>query len=238
MTFRMQITLVVVLGLMTGLIGFCYAYPLVRVTGYQLTVDGQIVGTGAECVFADTSRNNLFRQSLDDYSEAILADHPELSSVTCRISLTGELVCDGKRKTPIALVSLSEVFGVSGRGELLPLSMCEGGSSLPLITGARAENVAPFSITESRDVFEALKICKLLRSEYPRLHSVVSEISVGAGCSPTIHLRTSSVRIIIGYGNYNAKLLVLTRLLDRIRTMPANELDLRFGRSVVARDLT
>lgn len=234
----MQIILVVVLGLVTGFIGFCYAYPLVRVTGYQLTVDGRTVGTGAECISADTTLDNLFRQSLDDYSDAIIADHPELSSVTCRISLTGEVVCEGKRKRPIALVSLPEVFGVSGRGELLPLSMCEGDATLPLITGARAKNVVPFSVTASRDVFEALEICKLLRSEYQRLYSVVSEINIGAGCSPTLHLRTSSARIIIGYGNYHAKLLVLSRLLDRIRTMPANELDLRFGRSVVARDLT
>jgi hypothetical protein len=238
MTFRGQIIAAIVLGLIAGLVGFCYAYPLVRVTGYRLTVDDETVGTGAEYVFADTARDNLFRQSLDDYAEAILEDHPELSSVTCRISLDGEIVCDGSRKKPIAFISLPEVFGVSGRGEILPLDMCEDVAHIPIITGFRAEDATPFETISSREVHEALEICKLLRTNYRHLESEISEIDVGPGCPPTLHLRTSGVRIIIGYSNYDEKLHVLMRLIDRIRTMPANVLDLRFGRSVVASDLT
>jgi hypothetical protein len=235
---RVQIILSVVLGLMAGFMAFCHFYPLIRVSGYRLVANGATIGTGAGNLFADTSDTNFFRQPLADYSAALLEHHPEFSSVNCRMNIWGEVVCEGVNKKPIAIVCLPEVYGLSCLGEILPLNKSRQTPFVPLVTGVRLKSVEPFTIASSPELQEALRICRLLRSDYSRIGDAISEIDFGSCDSPVLYFRNSDVRVIVGRGNYHQKLAGLDLLLNRLEGLPAGELDLRYGRSVVARDLT
>ncbi len=238
MTLRVQIILSVVLGLMAGFMVFCHFYPLIRVSGYRLVANGTTIGTGAENLFADTSDTNFFRQPLADCSAALLGHHAEFSSVNCRMNIWGEVVCEGDSKNPIAIVCLPEVYGLSSLGEILPLNESGETPFLPLVTGVRLKGVEPFTIVSSPELQEALRICRLLRSDYSSICDAISEIDFGSCDSPVLYFRNSDVRVIIGRGNYHQKLANLDLLLNRLEGLPAGELDLRYGRSVVARHLT
>jgi hypothetical protein len=237
-TLRVQIILSVVLGLMAGFIVFCHFYPLIRVSGYRLVANGSTIDTGAENLSADTSDANFFRQPLADYSTALLGHHPEFSSVNCRMNIWGEVVCEGVSKKPIAIVCLPQVYGLSCLGEILPFSESGETPFLPLVTGVRLKSVEPFTIVSSPELQEALRICRLLRSDYSRIGAAISEIDFGSCDSPLLYFRNSDVRVILGRGNYRQKLASLDLLLNRLEGLPAGELDLRYGRSVIARDLT
>ncbi len=238
MTLRKQIILIAILGPAAGFACFCYCYPLVKVSGYCLVVDGVTVGNGAASVHADTADVNFFRQPLQDYAEALLAEYPEFASVNCRMGLRGEVICDGVRKKPIAVVSMPEVFGMSERGELLPLNLCDVGHPLPLITGIKPQQAEAYSLVSSAKLREAVKICRILSSGYSRIRAELSQIDLASCDSPVMYFRDSNIRVIVGYGDYRQKLHNLNLILDKLRTLPAGELDLRFGRSIVVRDLT
>jgi hypothetical protein len=238
MTLRTQIILSIALGLAAGFIGFCHLYPLMNVSGYLLEIDGEPVGTDARDLLADTMRTNFFRQPLGEYAQALLSEHPELASVKCRMNLKGEVICEGERKRPVAIVCLPEAYGLSSRGEILPLAPGDIMDGLPLVTGVKVPEIEPFAFVSSAELKEALKICDLLRSEYTRIGKAVSQIHFDADRPPVLHFRNTDVRVVIGYGNYRQKLLNLDLILDRLDRLPANELDLRFGRSIIARDLT
>ena len=234
----MQIILSVILGLIAGFMAFCHFYPLIRVSGYRLVANEITIGTGADCLFADTSDTNFFRQPLSDYSAALLGHHTQFSAVNCRMNIWGEVVCEGISKKPIAIVCLPEVYGLSSLGEILPLNESRETPFLPLVTGVRLKGAEPFTIVSSPELLEALRICRLLRSDYSRIGEAISEIDFGSLDSPVLYFRNSSVRVIVGRGNYYQKLAGLDLLLNRLERLPARELDLRYGRSVVARDLT
>lgn len=238
MTFRRQVILATILGLAAGFICFCHFYPLLQVSGYRLEIEGVAVGVGADLLSADTMRTNFFRQPLCDYSEALLNEHPEFASVNCRMSLKGEVVCEGRRKKPIAIACLPEAYGLTARGELVPLVAGDNLADLPLVTGVRIRDIEPFSLVSSPELQEALKICELLRAKYARISDEISQIDFTSHHSPILYFRNMDVRVIIGRGDYSRKLLHLDMILNRLDEMPAKELDLRYGRSIVARDLT
>jgi hypothetical protein len=238
MTLRIQVVLSVVLAVSAGFLVYCHFYPLLQVSGYRVLVDGAGVATGDEDLFANTPEKNFFRQPLRDFSRALLARHPDFSAVNCHMNIRGEVVCEGVRKKPLAIVCVPEAYGLSAMGELLPLSSCGDVSHLPLVTGVRIEDVEPYKAVTSEDLHEALRLCKLLYSTYDCIGNAISEIDFGSGNSPVLHFRDSDIRVIVGRGSYRQKLSALDMLLDRLEGLPAGELDLRFGRSVVARDLT
>ena len=237
MTLRKQIVLLTTLGLVVGFISFCYFYPLFYVTGYRIIIDGAEREVDIDSLFGAEREINLFRQPLRSYAETLLRGMPELSSVTCRINLSGEVVCKGVPKRPIVLVCLPEVYGLSEQGDILPLSSCDKMSDLPLISGIHLKNVRPFYPVSSPKLLEALEICRLIRKRFPDLSDAISQIDFKPDEAPVLYFRNSDVTVIVGRGNYKEKLSRLALVLDRLDRLPAHELDLRFGISIVARKL-
>jgi len=216
---------------------FCYFYPLITVSGYCMTIDGKPVEVAFPKLLDSRADSNLFRQPLDEYSAALLSNMPELESVTCRIDLSGRVVCSGERKSPIALLCLPEMYGVSSRCELLPLKTCSDVSRYPLLTGINIKNVREFKRTTSENLNEAVAMCKLLENEFPKLSGTISQIDFASDEAPVLVMRASGKRIVIGHGNIEKKLTYLNLIVDRLQKAPAREFDLRYGRSIIARDM-
>lgn len=227
----------VLLSLTAVFAAFCYFYPLFTVTGYQMIIDGKKVDADFTKLFDSKVDSNLFRQPLDEYSRALLHRMPELKSVTCHIDLSGRVVCKGERKSPIAVICLPEMYGVSSRCELLPIQTCGDVSRYPLLTGISVSKVREFKRTSSSNLTEAVAMCKILETEYPKLGGVISQIDFASADSPVIVMRKTGKRIVIGRGNIEEKLSYLNLIFDRLQNAPAEEFDLRYGRSIIARDM-
>ncbi|MBU1318933.1 MAG: hypothetical protein KKG33_01400 [candidate division Zixibacteria bacterium] len=238
MNTRVRIVIAITVSLSAGFFGFCYFYPLLTVTGHRMMVCDKDVDIDFATLLDTTADVNLFRQPLQDYSEALLSRLPELSSVTCRIDLAGKVVCRGERKLPIALICLPETYGISSRCELLPFRQCGDVEALPLVTGIKIEKVESYAPVPSPKLKEALRFCKLLHNRYPELCSAISQIDFESSDAPVLILRNSETRIIIGCGDLDEKLSCLNLILDRLKNAPAGEFDMQYGRSIVARDLT
>jgi len=230
--------IVIALSLSAGFFGFCYFYPLLTVTGHRMMVCDKDIDIDFATLLDTTADVNLFRQPLQDYSDALLSRLPELSSVTCRIDLAGKVVCRGERKLPIVLICLPETYGISVRGEILPLEECGDIAALPLVTGIKIEKVESYVPVPSPKLKEALRFCRLLHRQYPELCSAISQIDFASSDAPILILRDSETRIIIGFGDLDEKLSCLNLIIDRLKNAPAGEFDMQYGRSIVARYLT
>lgn len=202
-----------------------------------MTVDGKEVDVDLSELVDANADSNLFRQPLDEFSKALLHKMPALKSVTCRIDLSGRVVCNGERKSPIALICLPEMYGVSSRCELLPLKTCGDVSKYPLLTGIDVAHVREFKCAASGGLAEAVALCKLLEDDFPKLSRAVSQIDFASDESPVIVMRESGKRVVIGHGNIEEKLSYLSLIADRLQMAPEREFDLRYGRSIIARDI-
>ncbi len=238
MTRIKQRAVAVTVALVSAFCIFVYFYPLVTVHARLFIVDDAQIEVDFERLIDDADERNYFRQPLAQYSAALLAMNPRLNEVHCRLSLSGSVICTGERKKPAALISLPDLHGLSSRGELIPYRDCADVSDLLVITGIQLDDTPPYTTVSSDEVREALSICLTMKSEFPKLHDAISEIDMSSPESPILYMRNSNSRVIVGKGEYNLKLGRLYAIISHGSLPSGAEIDLRFGRSVVAKRLT
>ena len=236
MTRRTQIALFALIAV--AACGACglYFFPLVNVTGYQFKVVSTSELFEVPWLVDSTSAANLFRQPLEDMSQALLDSFPEFSEVNCRINLSREVVCECSTKKPIALICLPQVCGLTSRCEIIPLQNCGDVESLIIITGLELDCVRDFEPVMSTELHRAISICDLLNTHFPNLNNMISQMDFGSNSAPVLYFRDSNVRAVIGMGNYEEKFRYLSGMIELLPFVPVSDLDFRFGRSVVARD--
>ena len=238
MTRIKQKSITAVIAIMSAFGMFIYFYPLVTVHARLFVIDDTQVEVDFERLIDDVEERNFFRQPLAQYSAALLAMNPRLSAVRCRLSLSGNVICTGERKVPTALISLPDMHGLSSRGELIPYSDCDDVSDLLVITGIRLDETPMYTTVSSDEIREALRICITIKYEFPKLHDAISEIDMSSSENPILYMRNSNSRVIVGRGEYNLKLMRLSTIINNGNFPLGAEIDLRFGRSVVAKRLT
>ncbi len=217
---------------------FVYFYPLLKVQARVFFVDDAQVEVDFDQLVSDSSEQNYFKQPLAQYSAALLAMNPQLDEVRCRMTLSGDVICEGKRKKPAALIALPDLYGLSSRGELIPFSDCDGASDLLVITGIRLDKSTPYTVMMSDDIRVALRVCITIKSDFPGLYGAISEIDMSSPEGPVLYMRYSDSRVIVGRGEYKSKLRRLGAIMAYGNLPSGAEIDLRFGRSVVAKRLT
>jgi hypothetical protein len=233
-----QRSIAAIVALVSAFCIFVYFYPLVTVHARLFVVDDAQIEVDFERLIDDADERNFFRQPLAQYSAALLAMNPQLNEVHCRLSLSGNVICTGERKKPAALISLPDLHGLSSRGELIPYRDCDNISDLLVITGIRLDETPPYTAVSSDEVREALRVCLMMKYRFPRLHNAISEIDMSSPESPVLYMRNSNSRVVVGRGEYNLKLRRLYAIMSHGSLPSGAEIDLRFGRSVVAKRLT
>jgi hypothetical protein len=237
MTLRLQIIILVLLLLAGGFCVFCYFHPLVHPSGYRLMVDGVQESADFSDISGGQLEPNLFRQPFGSMIRSLLVKRPDLSAVCCRVNISGEVVCEARRKKPVAVVYADKLYGVAEGGEILPPEICGDMSALPLISGVRPESVREYTKPRTPRLDIALELCRKLGTEHKRLRNAVSEIDIASAEAPVIYFKRAAVRVIVGPSDFDRKLAYLDRVFERLGSLAAGELDLRFGRSVIAREL-
>lgn len=235
MSLRVQIIIAIVLTVLAGFTVFCFFYPLATVSGYELRVDDEVVVEDTICSLCEVE--NLLRQPLDEYARQIASERPELACVSCRIGLNGRIICAGELKTPVVYVAAPRIYGLTSDRELLPLSIPSEMESIPVISGVHLDGDRLYESVETPSLKHAMDVIEVMSTVSDRLVGEVAQIDFRNNNATTLYLRGSDVRIILGSGDYREKFIYLDMMLERIKGLPAGELDLRYGRSIIVRNL-
>ncbi len=235
MSLRLQIILTIFLTLAAGFAVFCFFYPLATVSGFELRIDGELVAEDTVCSMCEIE--NLLRQPLDEYAREIASERPELANVSCRIGLNGRIVCSAERKTPIVYVAAPKMYGLTRDRELLPLSAPHGMASIPVISGIQLNGNGLYESVDVQSLKHAMDVIEIMTAVSDRLVREVAQIDFRGDDATALYLRGSDVKVVLGSGDYRDKFIYLDMMLERIKGLPAGELDLRFGRSIIVRNL-
>jgi hypothetical protein len=214
-----------------------YAFPLVKVRDHVLIVNDKVITEDFTTSIKERPDSNYFRQPLSRYADALLEVHQELESVRCRLGVDGDVDCYGTLKSALVYISVPEIYGISERGELVPLKSQDGLGSLPVITGCGGRDLKPYTQLCDGRILEAVRVCTLMRDAYPRVFCLLSSIDVGSPEWPVLYLTTDDTRIILGRGDYERKLTDLNSLLSVLEEREFTEIDLRYGKSIIAKGL-
>jgi len=234
-SLKIQIAVAVILTVIAGFVVFCFFYPLVTVSGLELIVEGETVLSDTVCSMCEIE--NLFRQPLESFANQIADERPELSSVSCRIGLNGHVICTAKLKRPVVYIAAPEIYGLTRDYELLPLSNTDNVTALPVISGLSVKGGKFFEPIDSPDLKRAVDLIDAMNDASDRLSRGVSQIEFRDGDATVLYIRDSEVRVILGAGEYSEKFVYLDLIFDKLKGLPAGEVDMRFGRSIIVRNL-
>lgn len=182
----------------------------------------------------------------------MLARRFEQVSVTRR--LPGTIVVRVEELQPIAFVQLDRLYGVSERGELIPLTPGNGLPDLPVITvdasryqwatGAAASRDRSFetlrdAMRVNPEMARALYLMRVLRTMSPGMYDELSEIHVSSPDDPIAYMVEGGLAIRFGTGHYPRKIEMLRRTVEELEAnaIRTRLIDLRFKDQVIVRPI-
>lgn len=196
---------------------------------------------------------NIWSADLSETERRLLLDRRfEQVAVTRR--LPGTVVVRVEELQPIAFVQLDRLYGVSERGELIPLTPGNGLRDLPVITvDASSYRQAP-GATESEDrsfetlrdamlanpeMARALYLMRVLRTMSPGMYDELSEIHVSSPDDPVAYMVEGGLAIRFGTGHYPRKIEMLKRTVEQLEAdaIRTRLIDLRFKNQVIVRPI-
>lgn len=196
---------------------------------------------------------NIWSADLEETERRLMLDRRfERVSLTRRFP--GTVVVRVEERQPIAFVQLDRLYGVSDRGELIPLTPGNGLPDLPVITvDASSYPWAP-DAAESRDrsfetlrdamranpeMARALYLMRVLRAMSPGMYDELSEIHVSSPDDPIAYMVEGGLAIRFGTGNYPRKIEMLRRTVEKLEAdaIRTRLIDLRFKDQVIVRPI-
>ena len=194
---------------------------------------------------------NIWSVDLAETERRLMLDR-RFEQVSLTRRLPGTVVVRVEERQPIAFVQLDRLYGVSERGELIPLTPGNGLPDLPVITvDASSYRRAP-DAAESRDrgfetlrdamlvnpeMARALYLMRVLRTMSPGMYDELSEIHVSRPDDPIAYMVEGGLAIRFGTGNYPRKIEMLRRTVEKLETdaIRTRLIDLRFKDQVIVR---
>ena len=196
---------------------------------------------------------NIWAVDLAETERRLMLDR-RFEGVSLTRRLPGTVVVRVEELQPIAFVQLDRLYGVSERGELIPLTPGNGLPDLPVITvDASSYQRAP-GAAESRDrsfetlrdamlvnpeMARALYLMRVFRTMSPGMYDALSEIHVSSPDDPIAYMVEGGLAIRFGTGHYPRKIEMLRRTVEELEAdgIRTRLIDLRFKDQVIVRPI-
>ncbi len=196
---------------------------------------------------------NIWSADLEETERRLMLDR-RFERVALSRRPPGTVVVRVQEREPIAFVQLDRLYGVSERGELIPLTTANGLPDLPVITvDATSYRHAP-DAAESRErsfetlrdamrgspeIARALYLMRVLRTMSPGMYDELSEIHVSSPDDPIAYMVEGGLAIRFGTGNYPRKIEMLRRTVEELEAnaIRTRLIDLRFKDQVIVRPI-
>ena len=196
---------------------------------------------------------NIWSADLEATERRLMLDR-RFEQVALTRRLPGTVVVRVQERQPIAFVQLDRLYGVSERGELIPLTPGNGLPDLPVITVdassyRRAPDAEPSrdrsfemlrdAMRDSPELARALYLMRVLKTISPGMFDELSEIHVSSPDDPIAYMIEGGLAIRFGTGRYLRKIEMLRRTMERLEAdaIRTRLIDLRFKDQVIVRPI-
>ncbi|MXW05431.1 MAG: FtsQ-type POTRA domain-containing protein [Gemmatimonadetes bacterium] len=196
---------------------------------------------------------NIWSADLSETERRLMLDRRFVQVAVTR-RLPGTVVVRVEELQPIAFVQLDRLYGVSERGELIPLTPGNGLPDLPVITvDASSYRQAPGTAEPEDRSFESLRdamsanpemaralyLMRVLRTMSPAMYDELSEIHVSSPDDPVAYMVEGGLAIRFGTGHYPRKIEMLKRTVEQLEAdaIRTRLIDLRFKDQVIVRPI-
>ncbi|MDE2728270.1 MAG: FtsQ-type POTRA domain-containing protein [Gemmatimonadota bacterium] len=196
---------------------------------------------------------NIWSADLSETERRLMLDRRFVQVAVTR-RLPGTVVVRVEELQPIAFVQLDRLYGVSERGELIPLTPGNGLPDLPVITVDASSYLQAPGTAESEDrsfetlrdamsanpeMARALYLMRVLRTMSPAMYDELSEIHVSSPDDPVAYMVEGGLAIRFGTGHYPRKIEMLKRTVEQLEAdaIRTRLIDLRFKDQVIVRPI-
>ena len=181
----------------------------------------------------------MYAVNLAQVQDRIL-HHPFIKSVAVYRQLPNKLNIDLVEREPVASINCGQLCYVDNDGMLLPCGESNKKFDLPLVSGIDGvQNARLGKTVMSKELFEAIEICRTAEALDTAVHHMISEINMNNGGDIILYAAEAGVPVIIGRGDVARKLLLLENFW--MNTVGSTDvegiqyIDLRFEDQVVVK---
>lgn len=184
-------------------------------------------------------RTSIFGYDIRALAETVRRS-PYVKSCVVKRRLPSTLVVQVAERVPIAYLSLKELYLVDQDRILLPRPADGVAFDVPVITGISLPQAAPGAAVPAAQLSAAFDFIRALTGYQPHLLDNVSEIEVASGGTVTVLTTKPAVRIRLGAG-FDEEKLMKWNLLDRYEGADFSDLeyvDLRYKDQIIIKRRT
>ncbi len=162
---------------------------------------------------------SLYAINMDEIKETA-KQHPWIKTIAIRRFPPHELHIDFREHTPLAFISLQQLYLIDDEGELFKLSQKNDALELPIITGINRQSFLKNQRIEKYQI----KIAVSALNEHIAANSPggkISELHISNTFRITAHFK-SGLEVILGKDNYQKKWLKLLQILSILQKKEAD----------------
>jgi len=120
--------------------------------------------------------DNLLVISTDEIENAILSDR-RIETVDVRKSYPDGIIIEVVEKTPMYLLNCGEIWGLTQKGEAIPIDDIRRMPSLPIVDACMHYSPKPFYKVNDSEVLRSVSFLNMVSSEHPEFLDRISEIN-------------------------------------------------------------
>ena len=225
-TFLLALTLTGIFIFFTNFLGF--ELKAIQVEGNQKVSYSNIL-----CLCPIKLGQNLFRINTEKIKKEILSE-PKIECVQIKRKLPNQIIIKVKEKKPALLINLGNMYGLTQKGEIIPL---DENLNLPVVSGIEIKKTKFYQKLRDQRIDLALSLRNLLATTDKDILNLVSEINLKRKGNVVLYLIPKGTKISLGWGDFKRKLTRLSLILREEKKFDKIEhIDLRFkGQAVVRR---
>lgn len=176
---------------------------------------------------------NFFKVDTDEISKKILSE-PRIETVKIERRFPQEILIRLSEKKPIYLINLGDMYGLTQRGEIIPL---EENLDLPVVNGVSLRKVTPYRKIRDKKVDFALSLHNSLTKIDANILNLISEVNLKEKDNVILYLIPRGAKVFLGCGELEKKLIRLSLILREEKEFEKIEyVDLRLkGQAIVRR---
>ncbi|MCJ7508352.1 MAG: FtsQ-type POTRA domain-containing protein [candidate division Zixibacteria bacterium] len=176
---------------------------------------------------------NFFKVDTDEISKKILSE-PRIETVNIERLFPQRILIRLSEKKPIYLINLGNMYGLTQRGEIIPL---EENLDLPVVNVVSLKKVTLYHKIKDRKIDFALSLHNSLAKIDANILNLISEVNLKEKDNVILYLVPRGAKVFLGCGEFEKKLIRLSLILREEKEFEKIEyVDLRFkGQAIVRR---
>lgn len=160
-----------------------------------------------------------------------------LSQVKVTRKLSDKIMIQLKRKKPIFLINLDQLYGLTQKKQIIPLEGFRSGLDLPILSGIYLGSINFYREVNIPEIRMAVDFYQATLDVDSTFLDEISELDFSSPESLILYLFPSGLRVMIGSGDYRrriARLITILKMEDDLKNL--SWVDLRFKNQAIVKN--